>query len=108
MGNIEKKQYFCALSFYLIKPMENPLQNNNPSKNTSPWAWIPSLYLAQGLPYVAVMVISVIMYKRMGVSNSAIAYYTSWLNVVQFGNARQQMQQCSSYQGLLRKTRIIS
>jgi PAT family beta-lactamase induction signal transducer AmpG len=48
-------------------------------KTTSPWAWIPSLYLAQGLPYVAVMVISVIMYKRMGVSNSAIAYYTSWL-----------------------------
>ena len=48
-------------------------------KNTSPWAWIPSLYLAQGLPYVAVMVISVIMYKRMGISNTNIAIYTSWL-----------------------------
>jgi len=48
-------------------------------KNTSPWAWIPSLYLAQGLPYVAVMVISVIMYKRMGISNTDIALYTSWL-----------------------------
>ena len=48
-------------------------------KNTSPWAWIPSLYLAQGLPYVAVMTISVIMYKRMGITNADIALYTSWL-----------------------------
>jgi len=48
-------------------------------KDTSPWAWIPSLYLAQGLPYVAVMVVSVIMYKRMGISNTNIALYTSWL-----------------------------
>jgi len=48
-------------------------------KNTSPWAWIPSLYLAQGLPYVAVMVISVIMYKRLEISNTYIALYTSWL-----------------------------
>ena len=48
-------------------------------KKTSPWSWIPTLYLAQGLPYVAVMTISVIMYKRMGVSNTDIALYTSWL-----------------------------
>lgn len=45
----------------------------------SPWAWIPTLYLAEGLPYVAVMTISVIMYKRMGISNTDIALYTSWL-----------------------------
>jgi PAT family beta-lactamase induction signal transducer AmpG len=49
------------------------------SKNISPWFWIPSLYLAQGLPYVAVMTISVIMYKRMDISNTEIALYTSWL-----------------------------
>lgn len=48
-------------------------------KNKSPWAWIPSLYLAEGLPYVAVMVMSVILYKRLGISNSSIALYTSWL-----------------------------
>lgn len=47
--------------------------------NRSPWAWIPSLYLAEGLPYVAVNIISVIMYKRMGISNSDIALYTSLL-----------------------------
>jgi PAT family beta-lactamase induction signal transducer AmpG len=51
----------------------------NASKKISPWAWIPSLYLAEGLPYVAVMTISVIMYKRMGISNTDIALYTSWL-----------------------------
>ena len=48
-------------------------------KKTSPWAWIPTLYLAEGLPYVAVMTISVIMYKRLGISNTDIALYTSWL-----------------------------
>lgn len=48
-------------------------------KKISPWAWIPSLYFTQGLPYVAVMTISVIMYKRLGISNTDIALYTSWL-----------------------------
>ena len=48
-------------------------------KNISPWAWIPSLYLAEGLPYVAVQLVSVIMYKRMGMSNTDIALYTSLL-----------------------------
>lgn len=45
----------------------------------SPWSWIPTLYFAQGLPYVAVMTISVIMYKRLGISNTDIALYTGWL-----------------------------
>ena len=49
------------------------------TKKTSPWAWIPTLYFAQGLPYVAVMTISVIMYKRLGISNTDIALYTGWL-----------------------------
>lgn len=46
---------------------------------TSSWTWIPTLYFAEGLPYVAVMTISVIMYKRLGISNTDIALYTSWL-----------------------------
>lgn len=48
-------------------------------KSTSPWAWVPTLYFAEGLPYVAVMTLSVIMYKRLGVSNTNIALYTAWL-----------------------------
>lgn len=45
----------------------------------SPWAWIPSLYFAQGLPYVVVMSLSVVLYKNLGISNTDIALYTSWL-----------------------------
>ena len=42
------------------------------------WSWIPSLYFAEGLPYFAVTAISVILYKRLGISNTDIALYTSW------------------------------
>ena len=48
-------------------------------KNPNPWSWIPTLYFAQGIPYVVVMLVSVIMYKRLGISNAEIALYTSWL-----------------------------
>ncbi|MCB9057298.1 MAG: MFS transporter [Calditrichae bacterium] len=47
------------------------------SKNS--WLWIPSLYYAEGIPYIVVMTVSVIMYKRLGISNTDIALYTSWL-----------------------------
>lgn len=49
------------------------------TKNRSAWLWIPSLYFAEGLPYVVVMTVSVIMYKSLDVSNTEIALYTSWL-----------------------------
>jgi PAT family beta-lactamase induction signal transducer AmpG len=45
----------------------------------NPWAWVPSLYLAEGIPYTIAMFVSVIMYKKMGISNADIALYTSWL-----------------------------
>jgi PAT family beta-lactamase induction signal transducer AmpG len=44
-----------------------------------PWWWVPSLYFAQGVPYVVVMTVAVIMFKRLGVGNAKIALYTSWL-----------------------------
>ena len=50
-----------------------------PTIKRNPWSWIPTLYFAEGLPYVAVMTIAVIMYKRLGLSNTEIALYTSWL-----------------------------
>jgi PAT family beta-lactamase induction signal transducer AmpG len=53
---------------------------DHPSPRTpGPWAWIPTLYFGQGIPYVVVMTLSVIMYKNLGVSNTDIALYTSWL-----------------------------
>ena len=48
-------------------------------KQTRTWSWVPSLYFAQGIPYVMVMTLSVVMYKRLGISNTDIALYTSWL-----------------------------
>lgn len=45
----------------------------------NPWTWIPTVYFAEGMPYIVVMTVSVIMYKRLEISNTAIAFYTSWL-----------------------------
>ncbi len=50
-----------------------------PTDSPAPWRWIPTLYFAQGIPYVAVMTVAVVMYKNLGVSNTDIALYTSWL-----------------------------
>ena len=49
------------------------------TQQKNPWLWIPSLYYAQGIPFVVAMMVSVILYKRLGISNSDIALYTSWL-----------------------------
>lgn len=49
----------------------------------SPWSFIPTLYFAQGIPYVLVNTVSVIMYKKMGVSNQVIGLtsilYLPWV-----------------------------
>ncbi|MDT7836778.1 MFS transporter [Aquabacterium sp. OR-4] len=50
-----------------------------PSPPPSPWRWIPTLYFGQGLPYVVVMTLAVVMYKNLGVSNTEIALLTGWL-----------------------------
>jgi len=55
------------------------LEKSREGKTTNPWTWIPTLYFAQGLPYVVAMTVVVIMYKRLGISNTDITLYTSWL-----------------------------
>ena len=45
----------------------------------SPWWWLPTTYMAEGLPYFAVNTIAVLMYAKMGVSNGDMAFYTAWL-----------------------------
>ena len=47
----------------------------------NPWTWIPSLYFAEGLPMAAVSILLVVMYKRLGMSNADVTFYTSWLNL---------------------------
>ena len=54
-----------------------PAQTAHSTRN--PWLWVPSLYFSEGIPYVIVMTMSVVMYKRLGISNTEIALYTSWL-----------------------------
>lgn len=54
-------------------------QSPNRPISSSGWSWIPTLYFAQGLPYVVVMTLAVIMFKRLGINNTDIALYTSWL-----------------------------
>ena len=45
----------------------------------TPWTWLPTLYIAEGIPYIVVTVVATIMYKRLGIGNADIAFYTSWL-----------------------------
>ena len=51
------------------------------NKKKNPWAWIPTLYFAEGLPYVVVMTLAVVMYMEMGMSDTEIALYTAWLGL---------------------------
>jgi PAT family beta-lactamase induction signal transducer AmpG len=43
----------------------------------SPLTWVPSLYLAQGLPFYAVAIVAGQMFKSMGVANDDIAHWTA-------------------------------
>lgn len=52
---------------------------NTVKKDKGAWAWIPLLYFTQGIPYIMVVTVSVIMYKRLGIGNAEIGLYTSWL-----------------------------
>ena len=49
------------------------------SKSISPWAWIPTLYFAQGIPYFIVNTVSVMMFTKLGVPNGEMAFFTSLL-----------------------------
>lgn len=48
-------------------------------KSTSPWWWIPTLYIAEGLPYFAVNTLTVLMYVKMGIGIKEMAFFTGWL-----------------------------
>lgn len=49
-------------------------------KSTSKaYSWVPTLYVAEAVPYAVVMTLSTIIYKNMGMSNTDLALYTSLL-----------------------------
>ena len=47
----------------------------------NPWYWIPTLYIAEGLPNVIVMTVAVVMYMQLGLTDTDIALYTGWLGL---------------------------
>ncbi len=49
--------------------------------SSKPYTWVPSLYLAESLPFSAVMLLSVIMFKDFGLSDAQITLYTGWLGL---------------------------
>jgi PAT family beta-lactamase induction signal transducer AmpG len=50
-------------------------------KTRHPLAWVPSLYLAQGLPFYSVALVAGLMFKSMGVPNEQIARWTGVLGL---------------------------
>jgi PAT family beta-lactamase induction signal transducer AmpG len=46
-----------------------------------PLAWVPTLYLAQGLPFYSVALVAGLMFKSMGVPNEQIARWTGVLGL---------------------------
>ena len=47
------------------------------NKSINPICWVPTVYFAMGLPFVALSMVSVLMFSDMGVSNAQIAVWTS-------------------------------
>jgi|FLOH01.1.fsa_nt_gi MFS transporter, PAT family, beta-lactamase induction signal transducer AmpG len=46
-------------------------------KSKHPATWVPTLYFAEGLPFVATATVSVLMYKSLGLSDAQIALFTT-------------------------------
>jgi PAT family beta-lactamase induction signal transducer AmpG len=47
--------------------------------NPSPWTYIPTLYFAEGIPNVIISTVSIILYKKFGIDNQLITFWTSFL-----------------------------
>ena len=47
----------------------------------NPWSFIPTLYFAEGIPYILINMVSVVLYKRMGIDNATFAFFTSLLYI---------------------------
>lgn len=45
--------------------------------NRNPISWVPSVYFAMGMPFVVLNMVSVLMFKGLGISDAQIALWTS-------------------------------
>jgi MFS transporter, PAT family, beta-lactamase induction signal transducer AmpG len=77
-ANAKREKVFLPpsppLEFSPLKPMPP-----TSAASRSPWAWIPTLYFAEGLPYALVMSVSAVLYKNLGESNAKITFWISLL-----------------------------
>ncbi len=51
------------------------------SSKRSPWAWVPTLYLVEGLPYAIVNTIALAVFKDMGVDNGTLGPLTTLISL---------------------------
>lgn len=54
---------------------------NTQIKSTNPLKWVPSVYFAMGLPFIALNLVAVIMFDDLGVDKATIAFWTSLLTL---------------------------
>lgn len=45
----------------------------------SPWAWIPTLYFAQGIPFIFINMVTMVLFTQLGMSETDATLYTGWL-----------------------------
>jgi MFS transporter, PAT family, beta-lactamase induction signal transducer AmpG len=73
---VPSRKFFACAAFACLTQAQ--MAEAKPDSR-NPWAWIPTLYVAEGLPNALVASVSVVLYKNLGVSNADIAFYTGWL-----------------------------
>lgn len=52
---------------------------NAKASKRNPWCWIPTLYFAQGIPFIFINMVSMVLFTQLGMSESEAALYTGWL-----------------------------
>lgn len=60
--------------------MQHP-NNGSQGKKINPACWVPTAYFAMGLPFIAINLVSVYMFKNLGVSDTQIAFWTSLIMI---------------------------
>ncbi len=49
------------------------------TNNITPWAYIPTTYFMEGLPYAVINILSAVLYTKMKIPNDVFIFWTSWL-----------------------------
>ena len=52
------------------------------SRQIAPFVWLPPLYFAQGLPAAVITEISIILFKRFGMIDTSVAFWSNFLGLL--------------------------